>query len=381
MCAALLPDDAPASSASRAPPPTTRPTCSRALARHRRRAGSCCSATSTPSSRTPTTGRSRATASKLRRLRRGRHEGRRRARARRRCARSPRGREDFAEVALLLVCDEEWRTAPFAPRRALRRLGRVPVLRGAASARPTATRASSCAARRPARSRSRARGRAAHSGSAPDRGRNALLALAAAAQAVAALPRPRRPRPPDRRADRAARRRRVQRRARPRRARSATCAPTTLDAFDARARRDPAPRSAASTLRRRAGRACGRGWTPRRRPRRCSSARRPRSGAPIAACAAAAPATPATSPPRSRSPSTGSARAAARAHNPDEYVARATSLRQPRAEVALAVVDAALGWRQPGSTSASDSSSRGRSSTISSPLAAARRGPRRRRPS
>ena len=38
-----------------------------------------------------------------------------------------------------------------------------------------------------------ARGRAAHSGSAPDRGRNALLALAAAAQAVAALPRPRRP--------------------------------------------------------------------------------------------------------------------------------------------------------------------------------------------
>ena len=32
----------------------------------------------------------------------------------------------------------------------------------------------------------RAEGRAAHSGSAPDRGRNALLALAAAAQAVAA---------------------------------------------------------------------------------------------------------------------------------------------------------------------------------------------------
>ena len=32
----------------------------------------------------------------------------------------------------------------------------------------------------------RARGRAAHSGSAPDRGRNALLALATAAQAVAA---------------------------------------------------------------------------------------------------------------------------------------------------------------------------------------------------
>ena len=37
---------------------------------------------------------------------------------------------DYAEVALLLVCDEEWRTAPFAPHRALRGLGRVPVLRG-----------------------------------------------------------------------------------------------------------------------------------------------------------------------------------------------------------------------------------------------------------
>ena len=37
--------------------------------------------------------------------------------------------QDYAEVALLLVCDEEWRTAPFA-HRALRRLGRVPVLRG-----------------------------------------------------------------------------------------------------------------------------------------------------------------------------------------------------------------------------------------------------------
>ena len=93
--------------------------------------------------------------------------------------------EDFAEVALLLVCDEEWRTPPFAPRRALRGLGRVPVLRGRRAHARRRTRASSCAARRPGTMRVDAHGRAAHSGSAPDRGRNALLALAAAAQAVA----------------------------------------------------------------------------------------------------------------------------------------------------------------------------------------------------
>ena len=38
--------------------------------------------------------------------------------------------QDYAEVALLVVCDEEWRKGPLAHVRALRRLGRVPVLRG-----------------------------------------------------------------------------------------------------------------------------------------------------------------------------------------------------------------------------------------------------------
>ena len=59
-----------------------------------------------------------------------------------------------------------------------------------------------------------------------------------------------------------------------------------------------------------------------------------------------------------------------KAHNPGEFVL-AESL-HPRAEVALAVIDAALGRRaQPGGlAAASDSSSRGRSSTSSSPRAA-----------
>ena len=59
---------------------------------------------------------------------------------------------DFAEVALLLVCDEEWRTRAVRPRAALRGLGRVPVLRGRRAARRTGTRASSSGARRRARS-------------------------------------------------------------------------------------------------------------------------------------------------------------------------------------------------------------------------------------
>lgn len=91
---------------------------------------------------------------------------------------------DFAEVALLLVVDEEWRVAPFghADRFAdwdaclcfeagERRDGQEGVVvrrKAAGTLRVDAT------------------GRAAHSGSAPDKGRNALLALAAAAQAVAA---------------------------------------------------------------------------------------------------------------------------------------------------------------------------------------------------
>jgi glutamate carboxypeptidase len=91
---------------------------------------------------------------------------------------------EFAEVALLLVCDEEWRVGPFvhvprfegfdaclcfeAGQLAEDDLEAVVVRRKAAGTLSVT-----------------AHGRSAHSGSAPDKGINALLALASAAQAVA----------------------------------------------------------------------------------------------------------------------------------------------------------------------------------------------------
>lgn len=90
----------------------------------------------------------------------------------------------FAEIALLLVCDEEWRVGPFvhvprfagfdaclcfeAGQLADDDLEAVVVRRKAAGTLSVT-----------------AHGRSAHSGSAPDKGINALLALASAAQAVA----------------------------------------------------------------------------------------------------------------------------------------------------------------------------------------------------
>ncbi len=96
-----------------------------------------------------------------------------------------RRRTDFAEATLLLVCDEEWRTAPFA--HADRFAGWDACLCFEAGER-TPDGAEGIVVRRKAAGTVRitARGRAAHSGSAPDRGRNALLALAAASQAIAA---------------------------------------------------------------------------------------------------------------------------------------------------------------------------------------------------
>ena len=108
--------------------------------------------------------------------------------------------ELFAELALLLVTDEEWRTHGVRPRRALRRLRRVPVLRGGRAWAARARRGSWSAARRPARCGSRATGRPSHSGSAPDQGANALLALAQAAGALAGQHEPHGAGPPERRA-------------------------------------------------------------------------------------------------------------------------------------------------------------------------------------
>jgi glutamate carboxypeptidase len=102
-------------------------------------------------------------------------------------ARTP---ERFAEAALLLVVDEEWRD---------RDLVHAPRFAGwdaclcfeAGQLSPNGV--EGVVVRRKAAGTLRvvAEGRPAHSGSAPDKGRNALLALAAAAQAVAELHDPR----------------------------------------------------------------------------------------------------------------------------------------------------------------------------------------------
>jgi glutamate carboxypeptidase len=92
--------------------------------------------------------------------------------------------EAYSELALLLVCDEEWRTAPFAHVERFADFDACLCF----EAGELAGEAEGVVVRRKAAGtiRVQAHGRTAHSGSAPDRGRNALLALAAAAQAVAA---------------------------------------------------------------------------------------------------------------------------------------------------------------------------------------------------
>jgi glutamate carboxypeptidase len=92
---------------------------------------------------------------------------------------------EFAECALLLVCDEEWRTAPFA--HATRFAGFDACLCFEAGQLTEDGRDAVVVKRKAAGTlRVRAHGRNAHSGSAPDRGINALLAIAEAAQIVAA---------------------------------------------------------------------------------------------------------------------------------------------------------------------------------------------------
>ncbi|HEY4279448.1 MAG TPA: M20/M25/M40 family metallo-hydrolase [Conexibacter sp.] len=94
-------------------------------------------------------------------------------------------RAEFAEVALLLVMDEESRTAPFA--HAERFAGWNACLCFEAGDRDSHENEAVIVRRKAAATlRVQAHGRASHSGSAPDLGRNALLALAAVAQAVAA---------------------------------------------------------------------------------------------------------------------------------------------------------------------------------------------------
>ncbi|MHB1538672.1 MAG: M20/M25/M40 family metallo-hydrolase [Solirubrobacteraceae bacterium] len=98
--------------------------------------------------------------------------------------------ERFEELAVLIVVDEEWRSEPFA--HATRFAGYDACLCFEAGER-TADGEEAVVVQRKAAGTLRvsARGRAAHAGSNPDAGANALLALAHAAHAVAMLHDPR----------------------------------------------------------------------------------------------------------------------------------------------------------------------------------------------
>jgi glutamate carboxypeptidase len=99
-------------------------------------------------------------------------------------------RESFAELAVLLVVDEEWRLRPFA--HAERFAGYDACLCFEAGERTAAGEEGVVVRRKAAGTlQVSARGRAAHAGSNPDAGANALLALADAALAAAALHNPR----------------------------------------------------------------------------------------------------------------------------------------------------------------------------------------------
>ena len=208
---------------------------------------------------------------------------------------------------MLLVTDEEWRTAPFG--HVARFAGFDACLCFEAGERTPDGEDAVVVKRKAAGTmRVSAAGLAAHSGSAPHKGRNALLALASVAGSVAALADPG---GPD----------------------QLTVVPTVMrsgDAFnvvpadgelifDIRARAADAfervmaavPADVDGVAARRTWSAAGRAWMHGRPSRRCSRRRARGSGGRSAAPPAAAPATPATSRRRSRSRSTGSDHAVA----------------------------------------------------------------------
>ena len=94
-------------------------------------------------------------------------------------------RDELAEAALLLVCDEEWRVGPFGHTQRFAGFDACLCFEAGQLAEDGLD---AVVVRRKAAGTVRvvARGRSAHSGSAPDKGANARLALAAAARAVAA---------------------------------------------------------------------------------------------------------------------------------------------------------------------------------------------------
>ena len=245
---------------------------------------------------------------------------------------------EFEQAALLLVCDEEWRTAPFAHVDALRGLRRLPVLRGRpADARPART-PSSCRRKAAGTLRVRAHGAPGALGkrARPWRQRAARARAGRAARRRAA--RARRRAPPDRGADGRALGRRLQRRPRRGRAdqRPARRRPPRVRR---RARQHPRRARRRAHGNRDAARLAGHGLA-RLHGRPAGSARARRSGAGWSPPAAAAPATPATSPPSIPITVDGLGPRGGGAHAPHEYILR-DSLRS-RAEVAAAMVHAWL---------------------------------------
>jgi glutamate carboxypeptidase len=93
--------------------------------------------------------------------------------------------ERYAEVALLLVCDEEWRAGDFAHTERYAGYDACLCFEGG-ELTPDGDEAVVVQRKAAGTLRVVAHGRSAHSGANPDRGANALLALAAAAQTVAA---------------------------------------------------------------------------------------------------------------------------------------------------------------------------------------------------
>ena len=223
----------------------------------------------------------------------------------------------FSEVALLLVNDEEWRRHPFA--HAERFAGWDACLCFEAGERGPAGEEGVVVRRKAAGTlRVEAHGTSAHSGAAPDRGRNALLALAAAAERVAAFHEPHGGERLSAGSDHPALGRRLQRRARRRRAllRPARRPPRGDRAGGRgrarRGRRRSAPGRAHPAL---AGDGLPRGHCRAARGRVRATRPPDHRGA-----SAAGPATPATWPRTSSSCVDGLGPRGGGAHTPDEYV-------------------------------------------------------------
>jgi len=94
--------------------------------------------------------------------------------------------EDYEEIALLLVCDEEWRAGTFAHVERFAGYDACLCFEGGELS-PDGDEAVVVRRKAAGTLRVLAHGRSAHSGSKPEEGANALLALAGAAQSVAAL--------------------------------------------------------------------------------------------------------------------------------------------------------------------------------------------------